>query len=131
MGSKKQTVSLNVPAVVNIITDKGSPFVSATMTRREDASPAEYEYCDWNMQVYAAGVTCYVIGRGPRIDQQRVIDLCASVIRLNQAFPQVAALTLPRSEAATGHEMAPDDPGMQFENDPFWKRIKEIAGGGR
>lgn len=129
MSSGKQTVPLSVPAVIHIITDKASPFVSATMTRRDQPSDKEYQWCDWQMQVSAAGVVCHVIGRGPRIDQHRAVDLCEAVLRLNQAFPQVAALTLPKEAASVGRELISDDAGMDFENDPFWQRIKAIADG--
>lgn len=131
MSKKNKPIPAGVPAVINIITDKSSQFVSATMTRRDTYSPLEKSLCDWDMQVSAAGVTCYVVGRGDRIDQRRVVELCEAVLRLNQAFPQVSALTLPKKDAAFGQEREVDDPGLDFENDPFWQRIKAVAGGAR
>lgn len=131
MSEKNKHVPLSVPAVINIITDKSSPFVSATMTRRDTYSELEHKLCDWDMQVIAAGVTCYVVGRGDRLDQRRVVELCEAVLRLNQAFPQVRALGLSKQEAIRGKELPADDTGIDFDNDPVWQSIMATVRGER
>lgn len=131
MSSKKQTVSLSTPAVIHIITDKASSFVSATLTRRNEPSGLESNLCDWQTQINAAGVACVVVGRGPRVANRRVMELCETLLRLNQAIPQVETATLLKERIVSGVEVDEDEPGMEFENDPFWQHIKAIAGGER
>lgn len=120
MSVKYKPISHNVPAVVHIITDKSTGFTSAALTRRSEFSPLEHNQSDWYMQVDAAGVTCYVIGRGDRLDQKRVMDVCEAALRLTQPLPKFSAVEPVQRVVARGAEMPADDVGIDFDNDPLW-----------
>lgn len=131
MSSKFKPISRNTPAVLNIITDNSAGLVSSILTRRHP-SDTERHLADWTEIVHVVGVDCHVIGRGERVTWSRLSGIAEALLNTHVPHEQGK---LPSVEYAPMEakrtEPGKDAPLLDSENDPVWKRIKEIAGGAR
>jgi hypothetical protein len=129
---------------LTIITEKETGFVSVIATRRKP-SEIEKERCDWQNGHLVEGFVFHIIGRGDQLHPSYLSALCeayadgggpwhsvdlSALDMKPSSFASFKKRTGKKAQAeadAVYESMTPHD----WNNDPVWKRIREINAGVR
>lgn len=113
---------------LNIITDKVSRFVSVTATHRQP-SALEKNRADWTCTLARGRTTVHVIGRGDELTKECLRALARSYVDGGSniwVHVDLSALETGKPPITT---IDPNDPPIDFGNDPLWQRIAAINAG--